>query len=70
MNTLIENDGDVTRVRLIPTNDMEKLALRTIAAACDKGQNLVFKTQAAGPAHLDYVLELVTLRDERQASNG
>lgn len=65
MNTLIENDGDITRVRLIATNPLEKLALATIGDFAAKGQSLVFRGD--GP---EWVLELAKVEDERKAHNG
>lgn len=65
MNTLIENDGAVTRIRLIAANPIEKLALATIGDEAIKGQALVFRADGA-----DWVLELKAAGEERKAANG
>lgn len=65
MNTLIENDGATTRIRLIATNPLEKLALATIGEAGGKGQTLTIEGDGA-----EWVLELAKVNEERKAANG
>ncbi len=65
MNTLIENDGDATRIRLMATNPLEKLALATIGDSHSKGQAVVF----CGDGN-EWTLELAKVNNERQAQNG
>lgn len=64
MNTLVENNGRITRVRLSASNPVEKLALATLGENSVRGQALVMRQDGG-----DWLLQLADLIEEKKAAN-